>query len=158
MSARELRAIEPSTEDGVMKRSRANLMGWAVLAALSAGMLPAGATAQSQLDASQAQAFMGKWLISMQTDFGPFQMDLDVADQGGKVAATIGSPEMGGNQEVTEITRAGESLVLEFEANAQGQIFDVSVALVPNGENLVVLFEVGTGEFSASGLATRVAS
>jgi hypothetical protein len=48
--------------------------------------------------------------------------------------------------------------MLEFEADAQGQVFDVSVALVPNGENLIVLFEVGTGEFSASGVATRAAS
>jgi hypothetical protein len=84
-------------------------------------------------------------------------MDLDVTDQGGKVAATMGSPEMGGSQPVTDITRADESLVLRFSANAQGQMIDVSVALVPNGANLDVYFEVGTGEFSATGVATRAA-
>jgi hypothetical protein len=85
-------------------------------------------------------------------------MDLDVADQEGKVAASIGSPEMGGSQPVTDITRSGESLVLKFEADAQGQIIAVAVTLEPNGENLDVWFEVGTGEFSASGVGTRAAS
>jgi hypothetical protein len=141
-----------------MKRSRAETLGLVVATALCAAMLPSHATAQSELDVAEAQAFMGKWVISMQTDFGPFQMDLDLADQAGKVAASIGSPEMGGTQPVTDITRSGESLMLEFEADAQGQVFDVSVALVPNGENLIVLFEVGTGEFSSSGVATRAAS
>lgn len=141
-----------------MKRSRAKTLGLAMGTALCAALLPSLAAAQSELDVAQAQAFMGKWVISMQTDFGPFQMDLDLVDQGGKVAGSIGSPEMGGTQPVTDITRSDESLVLEFEANAQGQVFDVSVALVPNGENLIVLFEVGTGEFSASGIATRAAS
>ncbi len=141
-----------------MKRSRAKTLGLAMATALCAALLPSLAAAQSELDVAQAQAFMGKWVISMQTDFGPFQMDLDLVDQGGKVAASIGSPEMGGTQPVTDITRSDESLVLEFEADAQGQVFDVSVALVPNGENLIVLFEVGTGEFSASGIATRAAS
>lgn len=141
-----------------MKRSRAKTLVLALATALCAALLPSLAAAQSELDVAQAQAFMGKWVISMQTDFGPFQMDLDLVDQGGKVAASIGSPEMGGTQAVTDITRSDESLLLEFEADAQGQVFDVSVALVPNGENLIVLFEVGTGEFSASGIATRAAS
>ncbi|HUP53346.1 MAG TPA: hypothetical protein VM198_12770 [Longimicrobiales bacterium] len=141
-----------------MKWSRAETLGLVVATALCAAVLPSHAAAQSELDVAEAQAFMGKWVISMQTDFGPFQMDLDLADQAGKVAASIGSPEMGGTQPVTDITRSGESLMLEFEADAQGQVFDVSVALVPNGENLIVLFEVGTGEFSASGVATRPAS
>jgi hypothetical protein len=141
-----------------MKRSRAKSMGLAVATALCAAVLPGHTAAQSQLDVAQAQAFLGKWVVSMQTDFGPFQMDLDVADQEGKVAASIGSPEMGGSQPVTDITRSGESLVLKFEADAQGQIIAVAVTLEPNGENLDVWFEVGTGEFSASGVGTRAAS
>ena len=141
-----------------MKRSRAKSMGLAVATALCAAVLPGHAAAQSKLDVAQAEAFLGKWVISMQTDFGPFHMDLDVADQEGKVAASIGSPEMGGSQPVTDITRSGESLVLKFEADAQGQIIAVAVTLEPNGENLDVWFDVGTGEFSASGVGTRAAS
>ena len=121
-------------------------------------MAPSQISAQSQLDVAQAQAFLGKWVINMQTDFGPFSMNLDLVDQGGKVAASIGAPEMGGMQDVEDVTRVDDSLILNFQADAQGQVFDVQVALVPRGEELLVLFEVGTGEFSATGMATRVAS
>lgn len=141
-----------------MEHSRTKAAAIALGLALLAVAMPSTASAQSQLDVAQAQAFLGKWVINMQTDFGPFSMDLDLADQSGKVAAKIGAPEMGGMQDVTDVTRVDDSLVLEFIANAQGQVFPVSVALVPSGETLVVLFEVGTGEFSASGIATRTAS
>jgi len=125
---------------------------------LGVAMLPGALSAQSQLDAAEAQAFMGKWVISMQTDMGPFSMDLEVADQGGKVAASVGAPELGGMQPVTDVTRSDAYLVLAFMADAQGQSFPITVSLEPNGEVLDVYFEVGTGEFSATGTATRAAS
>ncbi len=142
-----------------MRHARMKIMGVAFVVALSAAAgLPGHASAQSQLDVAQAQAFLGKWVISMQTDFGPFSMNLDLADQGGKVAGSVGAPEMGGMQSVTDISRSGETLVLKFTSSAQGQVFDVSLALVPSGEALAVLFDVGAGQFSASGVATRAAS
>ena len=140
-----------------MKRSSSKLAGWALLLALGAA-IPAQAQAQSQLDVSQAQAFLGSWVVNMDTEFGPFTMDLDVEDQGGKVAASMGSPEMGGSQPITDVTRSEESLVLRFTADAQGQILDIEVSLVPNGEDLDVTFDVGQGMFSAVGVATRAAS
>lgn len=152
-------AIEPLKEDAVMKRGNAKTHGLALgLSLLGMALAPALAAAQSQLDVSEAQAFMGSWIVTMDSDFGTFQMDLDITDEGGKVAASMGSPEMGGSQPIEDITRSEESLVLRFEANAQGQFFEVSVALTPNGENLDVYFEVGTGEFSAYGVATRATS
>jgi hypothetical protein len=142
-----------------MKRVSGKMLAIALGAALlGAATAPAHASAQSQLDAAQAQAFMGKWVVDMQTDFGPFTMDLDVADQGGKVAASMGSPEMGGSQPVNDITKSQESLLLRFSTNAQGQMIDVEVALVPNGETLDVYFDVGGGQFSATGTAKRAAS
>lgn len=139
-----------------MKRGSTKVLGWALAAALlGATTMPVEAAAQSQLDSSQAQAFMGTWLVDMQTDFGPFQMNLEVTDQGGKVAANMGAPEMGGSQPVTDISKSQESLILRFSADAQGQMIDIEVALVPNGDNLDVYFDVGGGQFSASGTATR---
>ena len=140
-----------------MKSVSRRFLGWALGATLlGAALAPATAAAQSQLDVAQAQAFLGEWLVNMDTEFGPFSMNLDIIDQGGKVAATMGSPEMGGDQAITDITRSEESLVLRFMGNAQGQSFDVAIALVPNGENLDVYFEVGQGQFSAQGVGTRV--
>jgi hypothetical protein len=151
--------IQPLAEDTGMRRARVKILRWAAGAVLTGvAMLPSDAAAQSQLDVAEAEAFLGEWIISMQTDYGPFQMNLDVADQDGKVAANIGSPEMDGAQPITDISRSEESLVLRFDGNAQGQYFDVAVTLEPNGEDLDVWFEVGTGEFSASGVATRASS
>lgn len=140
-----------------MKRLSSKLAVWALALALGAAA-PAQAEAQSQLDVSQAQAFLGTWVVSMDTDFGPFSMDLDLQDEGGKVAASMGSPEMGGSQPITDVTRAEESLVLRFTADAQGQVVDIEVSLVPNGDDLDVYFDVGQGMFSAVGVATRAAS
>lgn len=142
-----------------MRQVRAEILGWALGVALLGALAgPADVAAQSQLDVAQAEAFMGSWLVDMQSDFGPFQMNLDLVDEGGKVAAAMGSPDMGGSQPVTDISRVDESLLLRFTANAQGQMIDIEVALVPNGAALDVYFDVGQGQFSASGIATRTAS
>jgi hypothetical protein len=125
---------------------------------LGATLLPGAVSGQSQLDTSQARAFLGNWTISMQTDMGPFSFGLAIADQGGKVAATMNSPELGGSQNITTISRSDQSLVLEFMANAQGQQFPVSVSLEPNGEQLSVYFDVASGMFTATGTGTRSAS
>lgn len=111
------------------------------------------AFAQSELDVGEAEAFLGEWVVSLDTDFGAFDMDLKIEDQGGKVAASIGSPDQG-MSDVTDITRSGEGLVLSYEIDAQGQMFPVSVVLTPDGEGLMASFDFG-GQFSAEGSATR---
>jgi len=142
-----------------MKRVSAKIMGLALgVTLLGAGAVPAHVAGQSQLDVSEAQAFMGTWVVNMESDFGPFQMNLEVTDEGGKVAVSMGSPEMGGSQPVTDVSRSEESLVLRFSADAQGQMIDIEVALVPNGEMLDVYFDVGQGQFYAEGTATRAES
>jgi hypothetical protein len=85
---------------------------------------------------------------------GPFSLDLEIADREGKVAAVLGSPEMG-SQEVTDITRQGEGLLLRYEFNQQGQIIPLSLTLTPQGEALAAAVNVGDGMFTATGTATR---
>ena len=128
------------------------------LALAIALLSPYAASAQSELDASQAEGFMGEWVVDMDTDFGPFSMNLEIEDQAGKVAASVGSPDLGGMQSVTDIEREGESLVMTWEVDAQGQFMEVIMTLVPAGENLATMFETAGGEFAAAGTATRPAS
>ena len=68
-----------------------------VLAVTAAAALalftPAASSAQSTLDAGQAQVFLGNWVVSMDTDFGPLALDLAITDQGGKVAAQVAAAE-----------------------------------------------------------------
>ncbi len=134
---------------------RALVLAFALLGSLLA---PGLASAQSQLDVAQARTFLGTWVLAMTSDMGNFSMNLDVTDQGGKVAATIGSPDIGMEQNVTDISKTGESLVLAFEGNAQGQAFEAEVTLEPAGEGLTVYFDINQGAFAMTGTGTKAAS
>ena len=122
-------------------------------ALLGAVFSPAAGSAQSMLDSSEAKAFLGDWNVALEADFGAFEMGLKIQDQGGKVAASVGSPEQGMSN-VTDITRSGEGLVLRYEMDYQGQLVPVSVTLTlgPDGESFTASFDFG-GQFSASGTA-----
>jgi hypothetical protein len=128
---------------------------WLAVIALTALVAPSGVAGQSDLDAGDASEFMGVWAISMDSDFGPILLDLEIVDMDGKVGAAIGSPEMGGMQDVTDVTRDGAKLILRYEAEAQGQYFNVIVDLEAADEGLDVGFDAADGQFFASGTATK---
>ena len=140
-----------------MKTTLLHVRRLAVAAALLGAVVsPRAASAQSELDASEAEAFLGSWSVSLESDFGPIEFPLEVEDQDGKVAASAGSPDpAGGLTEVTDITRSGDDLVLRYDFDAQGQSVLVSLILTPDGEGLLALFEIGDGAFSAGGMATK---
>ena len=139
-----------------MKTIRLQARSFTLTAALVGAFLaPAAASAQSQLDVAQAQTFLGTWVLAMTSDMGSFAMNLDVTDMGGKVAATIGSPDLGFSQEVTDITKDGESLVLAFPGDYQGQAFDAAITLEPAGETLSVWFDINQGTSGMGGAGTK---
>ncbi len=144
-----------------MKSTLLHVRRLAVAAALLGVVFsPRVASAQSELDASEAGAFLGTWAVSLQSDFGPIEFPLELTDQDGKVAASVGAldPSGGGGGEmtaVTDITRSGEGLVLRYEFDAGGQIVPVSLTLTPDGEGLAAVFDIADGAFSAGGSATR---
>lgn len=135
----------------VMIRKSSTILG---LLALTVAFAPAPATAQSDLDASEASAFMGAWTIAIDSDYGPFEMGLEVIEHEGKVAALMASAEMG-TVNITDISKSGEALVLSYEADAQGQVFPVMLQLEPAGEELSVDFNAADGQFMATGTATK---
>lgn len=127
----------------------------ASLVLMGALVAPMDASAQSQLDVAQAQAFLGDWVINMDTDLGPMTLNMTIEDRGGKVAATVGSPDLGGSAEVTDITREGENLVLKYDIDAQGQYVDVLMSLARDGENINTTIEAAAGQFVTTAVATR---
>ena len=138
-----------------MKTTLVSARRLAVAAALlGVAFFPPAASAQSMLDTSEAEAFLGTWNIPLQTDFGPLDLELRIEDQGGKVAASVGSPGQDGMFDVTDITRSGENLVLTYELETEGEMLPLTLTLVPAGEALRASFDVG-GQFSLSGIATR---
>ena len=144
-----------------MKTTLLHVRRLAVAAALLGAIVsPRAVSAQSALDASEAGAVMGSWSVSVQSDFGPLEFPLVVTDQGGKVAVMVGLPDptgagAGDPVPVTNVTRSGEGLVLNYDLDAQGQLVPVSLTLTPNGEDLAAVFDIGGGAFSAAGTAKR---
>ncbi len=144
-----------------MKTTLLQVRRLAVAAALlGAVVAPRAASAQSQLDASEAAAFMGEWNISFQSDFGLIEFPLELTDQGGKVAAKVGLPDFDGSGpgapvDVTDLSRSGEGLVMNYEFEAQGNLVPVSLTLTPDGEGLAAVFDLGGGAFSLSGTGTK---
>lgn len=128
-------------------------------ALLGLALSPLTSAAQSDLDASEAYAFMGVWLISMDTEMGAVNLELTIEDQAGKVSATMGSPDLGPEtQAITDITKSDESLIMVQEIDAQGQFLEIEMTLERDGEDLSVYLDVEGGMFSASGIGTRQAN
>jgi hypothetical protein len=125
----------------------------AVVALVAA--LPATASAQSSLDTSDAQAFLGSWAASFESPQGELVLDVVITDSSGKVAASIGSDMMGGMQDVTDISRSGDNLVLRYEIDAQGQIAPVALTLAPAGADMNATMDFADGMFVMEGRATK---
>jgi hypothetical protein len=140
-----------------MSLVRIRLQRLAVCTALLAAV-GAPASAQSLLDTSQAQAFLGNWTIPLNTDLGAMTLQLNIVDQGGKVAATFGDPTQGMMANVTDITRSGEELHMNLFVDAQGQSIDVNLQLARDGEALNVSLAAMGGSFTATAVGTRASS
>jgi hypothetical protein len=146
-----------STPEGSEMITRVHIQRFALCVAL-VGAAVSPASAQSQLDTAQAQAFLGNWLLPLVTDMGNMNLQLNIVDQGGKVAATFGDPTAGVMANVTDITRAGEQLLMNIIVDAQGQQIDVALQIVRDGDGLNIDVAAMAGAFVTSGRATRSAS
>jgi hypothetical protein len=141
-----------------MKVQVSRALGAFALALLVAGS-PVQASAQSALNASDAQAFLGSWSLDMTSQMGNFTMGLDLTDMAGKVGATLDFPDAGMNQEITDISKDAENLVLSFVGEAQGQTFDAVITLTPTGPDAVdVYFDIAAGAFAMTGTGTKAAN
>ncbi len=113
---------------------------------------PAAAGQASMLDASEASAFMGTWVIAMENPRGGGTRDQTVVirDEGGKVAARIEGGR-GGALDITDIAKDGDSLVLSFERSGRGQAFPIVLTLTLDGEMINASQDIGGGRFTVSG-------
>jgi hypothetical protein len=129
---------------------------WA--AAMVAGVLlvagPAAASQASMLDSSEASAFMGTWVITMETPRGTNEQNVTVRDEGGKVAARIEGGR-GGAMDVTDISKKGDSLELAFERSFQGNSIDIVLTMTLDGDMVNATQDIGGGQFSMSGTGKK---
>ena len=108
----------------------------------------------SPLDSSEASAFMGTWVLTMETPRGANEQTVVIRDEGGKVAATLGGGR-GGQIDISDIARDGESLVLAFEREFQGNAIDVVLTLSLDGEVINATQDIAGGQFSMTGSGKR---
>ena len=113
---------------------------------------PAAAGQASMLDASEASAFMGTWVIAMENPRGGGTRDQTVVirDEGGKAAARIEGGR-GGALDITDIAKDGDSLVLSFERSGRGQAVPIVLTLTLDGEMINASQDIGGGRFTVSG-------
>lgn len=138
-----------------MNTAPAHLPRMVLAIGLVAVLCPAALSAQSELDTSEAEAFIGDWNLPIDAEFGSFELLLEIQDQDGKVAINIGAPDFGMTS-VTDITMSGETMVLNYDTDAQGQLISVTVTLERDGENVSFQLDAAEGAFSVSGIGTRV--
>ena len=131
--------------------------GAALLASSAAGVPAAGLIQQAPsttATAAQAAPFLGDWTLSMTSQMGPMTFGLSVLTEGGKVAATIASDNQS-KSNITDITAAGQNLVLKYTFQYSGTAVKNAVTLTPKGQELVVGMSLLDGQFEMSGTGTK---
>jgi hypothetical protein len=116
---------------------------------------PAAAGAQGVAPAD-AGDFMGVWTLTLESPQGPFEQNMTVRDEGGKVVAELTSQMQPEAQKVTDVSKEKGDLVLKFAGNFQGNPFDAVITLTPDGaDKAKVVFDINGGQFSMSGTGAR---
>jgi hypothetical protein len=113
-------------------------------------------SAAQSLTAADAGAFMGNWTLSLDSPQGPFEQALVLKDEGGKVVGEISNQMQPDVQKVTDVKKDGANLVLKFAGNFQGNAFDATITMVPDGtDKCKATFDVNGGQFTMSGTGTK---
>jgi hypothetical protein len=128
----------------------ARLIGsFAVVLALSSSSLAAQA-----LTAADLGSFMGTWALTLESPQGAFEQELIFKDEGGKIVAEMNSQI--GQQTVTDITKSGSDVVMKFAGDFQGNAFDATITLTPDGtDKCKVTFDVNGGQFTMNGSGVK---
>ena len=107
----------------------------------------------SELDVSDAGAFIGTWTVSVESPQGPLAYALDITDVEGKVGATLNNDFLGAAT-VSDITMSEDALNLKWEADMQGQVVPLTLTLTPDGDGMKAVLDFA-GMAQMDGTATR---
>lgn len=122
-----------------------------LLAALALTMTALPLAAQEEptgaLPASEAEDFIGSWVIRIASPQGEFDADLVIRSEGGKVVASVALGPLG-DHEVEDIVQTEDGIELRFEADFAGQSFAVTMPLRRDGEGLAGSLQESNGLFA----------
>lgn len=127
-----------------------------MIAVVALALAPLAAFAQSALTAADAAPFLGTWTISLDTPQGAFEQTLTLKDANGKVAGELNSAMQPGPTAIDDISKSGDNLVLKFQGAFQGQAFDATITMTPDGQDkAAVSFDVMNGQFVMQGSGVK---
>jgi hypothetical protein len=113
------------------------------------------AQAPAPLAVADAAKFMGAWLLTLESPQGAFNLTATLTDVDGKVACELTSDIMPA-QKVSDISKAGNDLVLKYQGDFQGQAFAAKITLTPVDDAKVnVNFDVMDGQFMMTGTGVK---
>lgn len=119
-------------------------------------LLPLATAAEAQIAPADAGTFMGSWALTLESPQGAFEQSMVLKDKGGKVVAELSNQMQPDVQEVTDVTKKGDDLILKFAGNFQGNPYDAVITLTPDGaDKCKVLFDVNSGQFSMNGTGAK---
>jgi hypothetical protein len=118
---------------------------------------PAASAVQSaaQVSAADAAPFIGDWTLDLQGQNGPGAFDLTVKVEKEKVVGEITGATLA-TQPIADVTKAGQSLVLSYTFNYEGNAVDAVVRLTPAAEGKTdAQIDFAGGAYIMSGTATK---
>ena len=104
--------------------------------------------------AAQIAPFVGDWLVTVQVMANDAIFAVSVKNDGGTPSATIrsdGQPTVN----VTDITAAGNSLVLKYMSQPMGTPISTVLTLTPDGASVRASMAVMDGQYEMSGTAAK---
>ncbi len=130
--------------------------GILVLAACWGLLLAAAPTASAEdpvpttLDASQAQDYIGTWVLSIDFQGTEIQIVLRVVDIDGKLGATLDSQQQPEPQAVADIVKTDEGVTFKYTMSMGSSSFEMNIETRLEGDTLTgAIVETSSGLFSA---------
>ncbi len=100
-------------------------------------------------------AFVGAWVLGVDTPQGSMGLNLTLKDQSGKLTGEITSDLSPDPQAITDISVEGSTLALKYNFAIQGQAIPMKITIAPDGDKWKSTFDFAGGQFVVDGTAAR---
>lgn len=117
----------------------------------------APAAAAAALTPAAAAAFMGDWAVAGESQMGPFVVNVSLKEEAKAVVGEISS-DIQAPTKVTDVTKTGESLILRYSFDYEGNSIPAVLTLTPKADKLDALFSFADGAFEMGGVGTKAAA
>ena len=104
--------------------------------------------AGGQLATADAKSWIGDWLLTVEGRRGPQEQTLSVKDSAGKVVAQLAGGR-GGPVDITDVSKAGNDLVLKFKRSFGGNDVDITMTLAMQPDGTLKVAQDANGNATA---------